>query len=118
MSTIEWVQRLETVRFDLTKREQEIVAYLEDHVDTVPQLSMQDLVNATNTSRSTVHRFCVKMGYSGFKAFKEAVQHFTRSLKPPQWQLTPKLASDAALSDHACEGRHPCKKCLESIARA
>ncbi|MBD3306334.1 hypothetical protein GF339_08010, partial [candidate division KSB3 bacterium] len=52
MSTIEWVQRLEAVRFDLTKREQEIVTYLEDHVETVPQLSMQDLVNATNTSRS------------------------------------------------------------------
>ncbi len=81
MINIEWVQQLESVRYTLTKREQEIVNYLEEHFETLPRLSMQEVVDATRTSRPTVHRFCVKMGYNGFKAFKQAMHQLNQSLK-------------------------------------
>jgi DNA-binding MurR/RpiR family transcriptional regulator len=104
MINIEWVQRLESVRSQLTKREQEIVNYLEEHFESLPQLSMQDVVDATNTSRPTVHRFCGKMGYNGFKAFKQAMFHLSQSLKSPVLDftprtLTPKIASDDAVAE-------------------
>lgn len=103
MINVEWVQQLEAVRFLLTKREQEIVEYLEVHFDALPQLSIRDLAEATNTSRSTVHRFCQKMGYKGFKAFKQAMNQYSRSLKIPlanisPSKLTPKIASDTAIT--------------------
>ena len=100
---LEWGQRLERIRFQLTKREQEIVSYLEEHFSLLQHLSIQDVVEATNTSRSTVHRFCVKMGYDGFKAFKEAMSEYNQGIKMPDAQfsprqLTPKIASDLAMS--------------------
>ncbi len=99
----EWIHRLESVRFKLTKREQEIVDYLEEHFELLPRLSMQDVVDATNTSRPTVHRFCKKVGYHGFKAFKQAMSQLAQSLKPSIQDfnprtLTPKDASDDAIA--------------------
>lgn len=104
MINLEWVQQLESVRHHLTKREQEIVNYLEEHVDALPQLSMQEVVDATRTSRSTVHRFCARMGYHGFKAFKQAMNHVRQSLKPSVIDfnpraLTPQIASEDAVSE-------------------
>ena len=104
MNTFEWAQRLQKARYDLTKREWDIVAHIEAHFDALHQYSMQDIVDATNTSRSTVHRFCEKLGYDGYKEFREAMiaYHDTIAAAPMPFytrDLTPKTASDAALSD-------------------
>jgi len=104
MNTFEWAQRLQKARYQLTKREWDIVAYIEAHFDILHQYSMQDIVDVTNTSRSTLHRFCQKLGYDGYKEFREAMiaYHDTIAAAPtpfPTRDLTPKTASDAALSD-------------------
>jgi len=101
MINLEWIQRLEAARFLLTKREMDIVNYLEERFDLLQQISVDDLVNATNTSRPTVHRFCKKLGYAGFKNFKNAMNQFNQSIKFPErtlqpHELTPNLASKAA----------------------
>ena len=105
MMNFDWAQRVEASRFQLTKREAEILAYLEAHFDALHQLAISDIVAATNTSRSTVHRFCVKMGYEGFKEFKQAMNRYNRAIKFPAPQtpldLTPKSASDAAMLEAA-----------------
>ncbi|GAK51213.1 transcriptional regulator, RpiR family [Candidatus Moduliflexus flocculans] len=106
MNTFEWAQRLQKARYQLTKREWDIVAYIEANFDVLHQYSMQDIVDATNTSRSTVHRFCEKLGYDGYKEFRDAMiaYHDTIAAAPapfPTRDLTPKTASDAALSDAA-----------------
>ncbi len=104
MNAFEWAQRLQQVRYQLTKREWDIVAYIEAHFDALYQYSMQDIVDATNTSRSTVHRFCEKLGYDGYKEFREAMiaYHDTIAAAPapfPSREVTPKTASDAAMSE-------------------
>jgi len=97
MTNLEWLQRLEDARFLLTKREQEIVNYIEAHFDALPQLAMEDVVAATNTSRPTVHRFCHKLGYCGFKAFKQAMNQFNRAVKTPYHDFDPQeLTSQGA----------------------
>ena len=106
MMNFDWAQRVEAIRFQLTKREAEILAYLEAHFDALHQLAISDIVAATNTSRSTVHRFCVKMGYEGFKEFKQAMNRYNRAIKfpapqTPPLELTPKSASDAAMLEAA-----------------
>lgn len=106
MMNFDWAQRVEASRFQLTKREAEILAYLEAHFDALHQLAISDIVAATNTSRSTVHRFCVKMGYEGLKEFKQAMNRYNRAIKfpapqTPPLELTPKTASDAAISNAA-----------------
>lgn len=106
MINVEWLQRLEAQRGDLTKREQEIVDYIEEHFSEFARLSMQDLVDATNTSRPTVHRLCTKLGYNGFKACKQALLQYTRSMRTAlpdidPSALTPRRASDDAMQDAA-----------------
>jgi len=104
MNTFEWAQRLQHARHQLTKREWDIVAYIEAHFDSLHQYSMQDIVEATNTSRSTVHRFCEKLGYDGYKEFREAMITYHNAISAsvipfPIREITPKTASDAALAD-------------------
>ena len=91
MINIEWIQRLESQRFNLTKREEAIVSYLEEHFDDLPHISVKDVVEATGTSRSTVHRLCDKMGYDGFKAFKQAMAEYKQSLRTGEADFTPRM---------------------------
>ncbi len=98
---VEWIHRLEASRDKLTKREQEILDYLEEHFEQLSRFSMQDVVDATNTSRPTVHRFCEKMGYRGFKAFKDAMSRFARTLESPTIAFNPNTLTSWKASEDA-----------------
>ena len=56
----------------LTPVEAEISAYILEHLDRIPQLSIADLAAGTSTSKSAVHRFCKKIGFDGFNDLKVA----------------------------------------------
>ncbi len=56
---------------DFTHSEKEIAAYLLNHLSSSTQLSAYQLGQKTFTSKATVIRFCKKLNFSGYQAFKE-----------------------------------------------
>ena len=56
----------------LTPVEAEIGAYILEHLDRIPALSIAELAAGASTSKSAVHRFCKKIGFDGFNDLKVA----------------------------------------------
>lgn len=58
-------------RTDLTQTDRYIRDYILCHPDAIVRMSARQLAQATFTSQSAVVRFCQRLGYPGFKEFKE-----------------------------------------------
>lgn len=58
-------------RTDLTQTDRHLRDYILCHPDTVARMSARQLAQASFTSQSAVVRFCKRLGYPGFKEFKE-----------------------------------------------
>ena len=56
----------------MTPVEMEIGSYLLKNLERVPEMSILELACNTNVSKSTVHRFCKKIGFSGLNELKVA----------------------------------------------
>ncbi|MDJ1122439.1 MurR/RpiR family transcriptional regulator [Olsenella sp. YH-ols2217] len=65
--------RLEEHRRDASPAELAIVDWVLAHRDEAAGLSIQELADATSTSGSTVVRLCRKLGFSGYKGFRDAL---------------------------------------------
>lgn len=48
--------------------------YIQDHLDQIPQLSISKLALGASVSLSTVNRTLKKLGYEGYKEFKETIR--------------------------------------------
>lgn len=57
----------------LTSNEERIADYILINIDKIPQTTMEELAQNTYTSHSAIVRFAKKMGYDGFKEFKQAI---------------------------------------------
>lgn len=55
---------------NLKSAERRIAQYIYDNPSEVIKLTINQLAEKCNSSYATVHRFCKKMGYSGFKELK------------------------------------------------
>lgn len=55
---------------DLTEREADIRDYIVRHPEQIVSMSCRELGEATYTSAATVTRFCKKLGFRGYPAFK------------------------------------------------
>lgn len=62
--------QIEAVRERLSKAEQRVADYVLSHPDTIMALSIAALAGAVGVSQPTVARFCMALGFSGFKEFK------------------------------------------------
>lgn len=62
--------RMREQKRDATPTVRSIVEYVEKNPQTASLLSIHELAEKTNTSASTVVRFCRKLGYSGYKEFQ------------------------------------------------
>lgn len=58
---------------DLTPVEAEIAYYVIQHQEQITELSVVELAEKTNVSKSAVHRFCKKIGLKGFNELKIAL---------------------------------------------
>lgn len=57
----------------ITPIERELGNYLLEHLERTPELSILELAENTHISKSAIHRFCKKLGFSGFNELKVAV---------------------------------------------
>ncbi|WP_058920290.1 MurR/RpiR family transcriptional regulator [Carnobacterium antarcticum] len=50
-----------------------IADYIIQNITKIPTIYIEDLAKLTYTSHSTIIRLCKKMGYDGFRSFKDAI---------------------------------------------
>lgn len=62
--------QIEAARERLSKAELRVADYVLSHPDTIMALSIAALAGAVGVSQPTVARFCMALGFSGFKEFK------------------------------------------------
>lgn len=58
---------------NFTNTEMRIADYVVQNITKIPTIYIEDLAKLTYTSHSTIIRLCKKMGYDGFRSFKNAV---------------------------------------------
>lgn len=59
---------------DLTSTEASILGYIIQNIDSVSQMSVQDLSAKTHSSESSIIRMSQKLGFSGFSEFKFSIK--------------------------------------------
>lgn len=65
----------------LTPAERSLAEFLSFHAAEVPRLSISELAQRTSTSNATVVRFCRRLGFDGFRAFRiQLVSELERGL--------------------------------------
>ena len=69
-SNPQWIIRLREIYDQLSVQEKNIADFMRKNVAMVLDLSITEIAQRTETSKSTVVRFCNHLGYSGFKEFK------------------------------------------------
>lgn len=58
---------------NFTNTEMRIADYIIQNITTIPTIYIEDLAKLTYTSHSTIIRLCKKIGYDGFRSFKDAI---------------------------------------------
>ena len=56
---------------NLTISEQVLIEYIENHVSELPEMKISELAEKTYTSNATIVRLSRKLGFAGFREFKE-----------------------------------------------
>lgn len=62
----------------LSKGQKRIAAYLEEHYDKAAFLTAAKLGDAVGVSESTVVRFAISLGYTGYPQFQQALEEYVR----------------------------------------
>ena len=68
--TVSLLAQIEAARERFSKAEQRVASYVLGHADEIMHLSIAALAGAVGVSQPTVARFCLALGFSGFKEFK------------------------------------------------
>lgn len=74
-------ERIARVYPSLHPAEQQVAAFVRDHLHTVGELTVGELAEATSVSQPTVIRVARKLGFNGYREFRHALTH-------PQMQPT------------------------------
>ena len=67
---IEYIGRIKEQYATLSKKQKRIANYIIEHKDSITNISINTLAKKTNTTPSTITRFCQTLQYSGFSEFK------------------------------------------------
>ncbi|MEY8292700.1 MurR/RpiR family transcriptional regulator [Carnobacteriaceae bacterium 52-44] len=59
---------------DLNERELELSKYILENYESIPNMSVNELANNNYTSKSSVIRFCQKIGFSGYTELKNYIK--------------------------------------------
>ena len=81
--------------YNLTASEKKVADYLLSHQSKSQHLSISQLAEARQVAEATVSRFCRRLGYKGYSAFKLAVANSAAaqiSRSPLSGSIVPKKA--------------------------
>ena len=67
------IERISAEYYQLTTAEKKVADYVTDHQRDTQIMSISDLAEACGVAEATITRFCRKLGYKGYNAFKLAL---------------------------------------------
>ncbi len=81
----------------LTETDQELLAYLEQHLPACAYLTLKDLEECLYTSGATIVRFCQKLGLKGFHELKYQIRSELEQQRNPFYSTNRLIARSIAL---------------------
>ena len=66
--------QLDNEYYQLTSAEKRVADYIVAHQSQTQYMSISELAEKCNVAEATISRFCRRMGYKGYSAFKLAVE--------------------------------------------
>ena len=87
---------------ELDPAETKVADYILQHISYMPYASIGNIAEEVGTSKTTVNRFCKKIGFKGFKDFKISVLKFIAEKSSPTISgadIPEKLTDDFQISD-------------------
>ena len=69
--------RLDNEYYQLTGAEKKVADYVVSHEKQTQYMSISELAEECGVAEATISRFCRRMGYKGYSAFKLAVANST-----------------------------------------
>ena len=77
LSSIDVIDRISREYYDLTTAEKKTADYVLRHPRESQFLSIAELAEESGVAEATVSRFCRRLGYKGYNAFKLAIANAT-----------------------------------------
>ncbi|OUN03731.1 RpiR family transcriptional regulator [Flavonifractor sp. An92] len=103
--------QLDNEYYQLTSAEKRVADYVVAHQRQTQYMSISELAENCNVAEATISRFCRRMGYKGYSAFKLAVAN----------SVTAGQGAAAVVGERALEspgGEHPFQELLETDVEA
>ncbi len=85
--------------YDLTAAEKKTADYVMKHHDETQYMSIAELADASGVAEATVSRFCRRLGYKGYNAFKLAIANAAAVGRHGGDQLSGQILEDDSLED-------------------
>ena len=85
--------------YDLTAAEKKTADYVMKHHDETQYMSIAELADASGVAEATVSRFCRRLGYKGYNAFKLAIANAAAVGRQEGDQLSGQIREDDSLED-------------------
>ncbi len=85
--------------YDLTAAEKKTADYVMKHHDETQYMSIAELADASGVAEATVSRFCRRLGYKGYSAFKLAIANAAAVGRQEGDQLSGQIREDDSLED-------------------
>lgn len=82
MSSASVFERIISDYYTLTSAERKVADYVSSHRQKTQFMSISDLAEEAGVAEATISRFCRRLGYQGYSAFKLAVANSTAARAP------------------------------------
>ena len=73
------IERISAEYYQLTASERKVADYVTDHQRDTQIMSISELAEACGVAEATISRFCRKLDYKGYNAFKLALANHAAS---------------------------------------
>lgn len=121
---MDFMDNLQLKRSTLTKNESKACDLICEDLKLVQNYSIQELSDAVGVTKTTIMRFCQKLGYSGYSEFKYAVINYVNSSQNKDIQVKDNVVyaenvyADTIRLIHHTAGEAIMKKLAERIIKA
>ncbi|MBQ9662188.1 MAG: MurR/RpiR family transcriptional regulator [Oscillospiraceae bacterium] len=98
-STRSVIDRIREEYYDLTTAEKKTADYVLGNPRESQFLSIAELAEESGVAEATVSRFCRRLGYKGYNAFKLAIANATAGQNPEGEKLSGQIEADDSMED-------------------
>lgn len=92
-------ERISEEYYNLTASEKKVADYVQGHQGKSQHLSISQLAEESQVAEATVSRFCRRLGYRGYNAFRLAIANTTAGRLHPLNPLSGEVLDDDSFSD-------------------